>query len=33
MAVVIDTEVVPPSERFEFWSEMSCDAYHPLELR
>jgi len=33
MAVVIDTEVVPPSERFKFWSEMSCDAYHPLELR
>lgn len=33
MAVVIDTQVVPPRERFEFWSEMSCDAYHPLELR
>jgi AraC-like DNA-binding protein len=33
MAVVIDTEVVPPRERFEFWSEASCEAYYPLELR
>jgi AraC-like DNA-binding protein len=33
MTLVIDTAVVPASERVDFWSEASCDAYHPLEIR
>jgi AraC-like DNA-binding protein len=33
LATVIDTGLVPPGDRFEFWSAASCDAYHPLELR
>ena len=33
MSLVIDTAVVPAPERVDFWSEASCDAYHPLEIR
>jgi AraC-like DNA-binding protein len=33
MVVSIDTTAVPPAERFEYWSDASCDAYHPLELQ
>jgi len=33
MAVVIDTALVPPRERLDFWAESSCDAYVPLQVR
>jgi len=33
MALLIDTGVVPARQRAEFWSEASCDVYHPLEIR
>ena len=34
MALLIDTGVVPARQRAEFWSEASCDVYHPgFEIR
>jgi AraC-like DNA-binding protein len=33
MAVVIDTALVPPRERLDFWAESSCNAYVPLQVR
>ena len=33
MTLLIDTAVVPPRERLEFWSETSRDAYHPVQVR
>jgi AraC-like DNA-binding protein len=33
MALLIDTAVVPARERVEFWSESSCAAYHPVQIR
>lgn len=33
MTLLIDTAVVPARERAEFWSEASCEVYHPLEIR
>jgi AraC-like DNA-binding protein len=33
MALLIDTAVVPAPERVEFWSESSCHAYHPVQIR
>ena len=33
MTLLIDTAVVPPGERVDFWSEESCGAYHPLQIR
>ena len=33
MALLIDTAVVPPRERLDFWSDSSCDEYHPLRIR
>jgi AraC-like DNA-binding protein len=33
MAVVIDTALVPPCERLDFWAESSCNAYVPLQVR
>jgi AraC-like DNA-binding protein len=32
MTLVIDTAAVSAPERVEFWSQASCDAYHPLEI-
>jgi len=33
MTLLIDTAVVPAPERVDFWSQESCDAYHPLQIR
>jgi AraC-like DNA-binding protein len=33
VGLLIDTAVVPATERLDFWSESSCDAYHPLQIR
>jgi AraC-like DNA-binding protein len=33
VALLIDTAVVPPRERLDFWSDASCDEYHPLQIR
>ncbi|HZQ89997.1 MAG TPA: helix-turn-helix domain-containing protein [Gaiellaceae bacterium] len=33
MTLLIDTAVVPPPERLDFWSESSRDAYHPVQIR
>jgi AraC-like DNA-binding protein len=33
MALLIDTGVVPARQRAEFWSQASCEVYHPLEIR
>jgi AraC-like DNA-binding protein len=33
VSLLIDTAVVPPRERVEFWSHASCNAYHPLQIR
>ena len=33
MALLIDTAAVPAGERVEFWSESSCQAYHPVQIR
>ena len=33
MTLLIDTAVVPPRERLQFWSESSRDAYHPVQIR
>jgi AraC-like DNA-binding protein len=33
MTLLIDTEVVPPPDRVEFWASSSCDVYHPLHIR
>jgi AraC-like DNA-binding protein len=33
MALLIDTAVVPAGERVDFWSESSCRAYHPVQIR
>jgi AraC-like DNA-binding protein len=33
MALLIDTAVVPAPERVEFWSNSSCRAYHPVQIR
>ena len=33
MTLLIDTAVVPARQRVEFWSDASCDLYHPLEIR
>ena len=33
MTLLIDTAVVPPRERLDFWSESSRDAYHPVQIR
>jgi AraC-like DNA-binding protein len=29
----IDTATVPVADRVEFWSESSCQAYHPVQIR
>lgn len=33
MTLLIDTAVVSPAERLDFWSEASRDAYHPVQIR
>ena len=33
MTVLIDTAVVPAGERLDFWTESSCVAYVPLQIR
>jgi AraC-like DNA-binding protein len=33
VTLLIDTAVVPPRERLDFWSESSRDAYHPVQIR
>jgi len=33
MALLIDTAVVPARERVDFWSDSSCHAYHPVQIR
>ena len=33
VSLLIDTAVVSGPERLDFWSESSCDAYHPLQIR
>ena len=33
VGLLIDTAMVPAQERLDFWSESSCDAYHPLQIR
>jgi AraC-like DNA-binding protein len=33
MTLLIDTAVVPASERVEFWSQASSDVYHPVQIR
>lgn len=33
MAVLIDTAVVPACDRLDFWTESSCAAYVPLQIR
>jgi AraC-like DNA-binding protein len=33
MTLLIDTQAVPARERLDFWSESSCDAYHPVQIR
>jgi AraC-like DNA-binding protein len=33
VAVLIDTAVVPAGERLDFWTESSCAAYVPLQIR
>ncbi len=33
MSLLIDTAVVPERDRVEFWSDASCNAYHPLQIR
>lgn len=33
MTLLIDTAAVAAPERVEFWSQASCDAYHPLHIR
>jgi AraC-like DNA-binding protein len=33
MGLLIDTAVVPAGERVQFWSESSCRAYHPVQIR
>ena len=32
MTLLIDTNAVPASDRVEFWTKSSCDAYHPLHI-
>src|SRR5215469_13641404 len=32
MTLLIDTAVVTPRERLDYWREESCDAYHPLQI-
>jgi len=33
VTLLIDTGVVPPRDRLDFWSESSRDAYHPVQIR
>ena len=33
VSLLIDTAVVPARERVEFWSDASCNVYHPLQIR
>jgi AraC-like DNA-binding protein len=33
VTLLIDTALVPPRERLEFWSASSRDAYHPVQIR
>jgi AraC-like DNA-binding protein len=33
VSLLIDTAVVPAVERVEFWSNASCNVYHPLQIR
>jgi len=33
LPLLIDTAVVPASERLEFWSESTSGVYHPLQIR
>jgi AraC-like DNA-binding protein len=33
VTLLIDTAVVSPPDRLEFWSEASRDAYHPVQVR
>ena len=33
MSLLIDTAVVPASQRVEFWSSASSDVYHPVQIR
>ena len=33
VTLLIDTAVVSPQERLDFWSESSRDAYHPVQIR
>ena len=33
MTLLIDTAVVPPRERLDFWAESSRAAYHPVQVR
>jgi AraC-like DNA-binding protein len=33
VTLLIDTAVVSPRERLDFWSESSRDAYHPVQVR
>jgi AraC-like DNA-binding protein len=33
MALLIDTAGIPARDRVEFWSESSCLAYHPVQIR
>ena len=32
MAVLVDTRTVLPHERFDYWTEASCQLFHPLEM-
>jgi AraC-like DNA-binding protein len=33
VTLLIDTAVVSPADRLDFWSESSRDAYHPVQIR
>jgi hypothetical protein len=33
MTLLIDTGVVSPQDRVEFWANSSYDVYHPLQIR
>lgn len=33
VSLLIDTAIVPARERVEFWSDASCNVYHPLQIR
>ena len=33
MTLLIDTAVVPPPQRVDFWSQSSRDLYHPVQIR